>query len=73
MSQDLHTTRVAAGYKAALNNDNVSAEAKANAARRLEELGADGSAPAVQHENRVLGGYKATLSSESLFCPMVPL
>lgn len=69
MSQDLHNTRVAAGYKAALHNPNVSAEAKTNAARRLEEL-----EPTQQigtedeHEHRVLGGYKATLSSKLLHC-----
>ena len=64
-------TRVAAGLKAAMNNPNVSTEAKDNAAQRLEEIVGDvrtGSVDADDFEEselsgRQAGGYKATLSS----------
>ena len=56
-----HATRVAAGLKAAIHNPNVSEEARERAAERLESMeGGNGD----QHQNRQLGGYKATLHSE---------
>lgn len=55
--------RVAAGLKAAIHNPNVSEEAKERAADRLEHMGGAGHTGSIGHEsNRVLGGYKATLS-----------
>lgn len=72
--------RVAAGLKAAIHNPNVSEEAKERAQERLETMGTSvettsrapggsypvGSTDEAGHEtNRVLGGYKATLHSES--------
>ncbi|KAG9316462.1 hypothetical protein JVU11DRAFT_2496 [Chiua virens] len=72
--KDAH--RVAAGLKAAINNPNVSDEAKVQAREKLREMGED--VPAHPHEARhrhgsgsaeveesthVLGGYKATLSN----------
>ena len=59
------TTRVAAGLKAAIHNPNVSEEAKERAADKLEQIGSGMSAQIMQggHDtNRVLGGYKATLT-----------
>ncbi|TBU22987.1 Conidiation protein 6-domain-containing protein [Dichomitus squalens] len=65
--------RVAAGLKAAINNPNVSEEARERAQERLEHMGAStetdnsgryatGTVDSSGHEaNRVLGGYKATL------------
>ena len=56
-------TRVAAGLKAAIHNPNVSEDAKESAAQRLEHMsegGQNGEVPT----NRVLAGYKATLSSK---------
>ncbi|KAI0040636.1 hypothetical protein FA95DRAFT_1647893 [Auriscalpium vulgare] len=72
MSEHKDATRVAAGLKAAMHNPNVSAEAKADAEQRLEHMGAiehqaqRGSKQAPTggtHEQRVMGGYKATLSN----------
>lgn len=72
--------RVAAGLKASIHNPNVSEEAKERAQERLETMGTSvettsrapgtsypvGSTDEAGHEtNRVLGGYKATLHSES--------
>lgn len=57
-----HATRVAAGLKAAIHNPNVSEEARERAAERLESME---SGNGDQHQNRQLGGYKATLHSES--------
>lgn len=65
--------RVAAGLKAAMHNPNVSEEAKEHAAERLEQMGSasesrrtggSGSYSSGQDSNRVLGGYKATLTNE---------
>lgn len=60
------STRVAAGLKAAIHNPNVSDEAKERAAERLEGLGGERehheSRSSGQDSNRVLGGYKATLT-----------
>ncbi|KAI1784261.1 Conidiation protein 6-domain-containing protein [Ganoderma leucocontextum] len=63
--------RVAAGLKAAINNPNVSEEARKNAQERLDQMGEHdiagrthptGTLDTQGHEtNRVLGGYKATL------------
>ncbi|THH17875.1 hypothetical protein EW146_g3031 [Bondarzewia mesenterica] len=68
-------SRVAAGLKATLHNPNVSQEAKMQAEQRLEQMGALEHEPhhgrhaesetEHQHDNRVLGGYKATLNNES--------
>lgn len=67
-------TRVAAGLKAAMHNPNVSAEAKDNAAQRLQEIdGGGGQTDGVVEtddydesglSSRQAAGYKATLSSE---------
>ncbi|KAF8909673.1 hypothetical protein CPB84DRAFT_1743707 [Gymnopilus junonius] len=69
---------VARGLKAAIHNDNVSGDAKESAAQRLQDLGKEVPAdftgkedeqweygdPNDKHEtNRVLGGYKATLTN----------
>ncbi|KAH9929316.1 Conidiation protein 6-domain-containing protein [Amylocystis lapponica] len=67
--------RVAAGLKAAINNPNVSEEAREHAADRLDSMGASeevntstrstGTTNASgQETNRVLGGYKATLRND---------
>ncbi|KAI0780335.1 Conidiation protein 6-domain-containing protein [Fomes fomentarius] len=65
-----HESRVAAGLKAAINNPNVSEDAKERAQERLEDMNTNtsyaasgpGGYDATGHEtNRVLGGYKATL------------
>ncbi|VDC06279.1 unnamed protein product [Peniophora sp. CBMAI 1063] len=57
-------TRVAAGLKAAMHNPNVSAEAKDNAAQRLEEI-VVGAETNVGNDlsTREAAGYKATLSN----------
>jgi hypothetical protein len=61
------TTRVAAGLKAAVNNPNVSGEAKERAAEQLENMeGHSQTSASGQESNRVLGGYKATLTVCSL-------
>lgn len=52
--------RVAAGLKAAIHNPNVSEEAKERASERLEHMGEKSTTS--PDTNRVLGGYKATLS-----------
>ncbi|KAJ7158321.1 hypothetical protein C8R43DRAFT_1095933 [Mycena crocata] len=59
--------RVAAGLKATLHRDNVSAEAKQHAEERLAEMGtADPSGPKDgSPSNHTLGGYKATLSNDA--------
>jgi hypothetical protein len=54
---------VAAGLKAAIHNPNVSDEAKQNAALKLKNL-PGAAATDTEHENRVLGGFRAVLSSE---------
>lgn len=65
---------VVRGLKAAVHNPNVSEEAKERDRQRLREMGesfddstASGprtrSQEAEEHEHRVLGGYKATLSN----------
>jgi hypothetical protein len=59
------TTRVAAGLKAAINNPNVSGEAKERAAEQLENMEGHFQTSG-QESNRVLGGYKATLTVCSL-------
>lgn len=67
--------RVAAGLKAAIHNPNVSEEAKERAAERLEGNGAGisvGDEVTDQHTHRVMGGYKATLTSTSSFRISVP-
>lgn len=68
-ASEQHQHHVAGGLKAALNNPNVSEEAKTNAQRRLEEMGTasetNTEAPAYDEStNRMLGGYKATLTSK---------
>ncbi|KIY69784.1 hypothetical protein CYLTODRAFT_488620 [Cylindrobasidium torrendii FP15055 ss-10] len=55
-------SHVAAGLKGALHNDNVSDEAKSNAAARLNDLEGSGEEPT----NRSLGGYKATLTNDNV-------
>lgn len=71
---DIHPSRieshVAAGLKAAIHNPNVFEEAKERAADRLDSMGADtetqySSRSGQQESSHVLGGYKATLNSES--------
>ncbi|KIP08301.1 hypothetical protein PHLGIDRAFT_127122 [Phlebiopsis gigantea 11061_1 CR5-6] len=65
--------RVAAGLKAAIHNPNVSEEAKERAADRLDHIGektttthnTTGHHQGDRDTNRVLGGYKATLSNEN--------
>ncbi len=62
---DKDATRVAAGLKAAINNPNVSEEAKDRAADKLDNLGGHSTSTHTQSgadSNRVLGGYKATLA-----------
>ena len=61
-AENKDTTRVAAGLKAAINNPNVSEEAKDNAEQKLHQLGATSitqSNPNTvsndEHKNRVLG------------------
>lgn len=60
--------RVAAGLKAAIHNPNVGEDAKERAAERLEHMGAETTTGTTTtestdvHDNRVLGGYKATLT-----------
>ncbi|KAG9014541.1 hypothetical protein FRB95_007222 [Tulasnella sp. JGI-2019a] len=61
---ETHNNRVIGGYKAALNNPNVSHEAKQRAETILSEQGvAVGGTETDSPSNRVLGGYKATLSN----------
>jgi hypothetical protein len=63
---DKDTTRVAAGLKA-----NVSPEAKDQAAEKLQNLTGAGIATTTsttEHENRVLGGFRAVLSSKIQLC-----
>ncbi|KAF8803348.1 hypothetical protein BYT27DRAFT_7244246 [Phlegmacium glaucopus] len=63
---------VARGFKAAIHNPNVSAEAKAHAVQQLEEMGinptsdsdAQQRSEGDEHVHRQLGGYKATLSNK---------
>ncbi|KAJ7129844.1 Conidiation protein 6-domain-containing protein [Mycena crocata] len=59
--------RVAAGLKATLHRDNVSAEAKKHAEERLEEMGAvdNTSRPESVPSNHTLGGYKSTLTNDA--------
>lgn len=80
MAEHKDPSRVAAGLKASLHNPHVSDEAKRHAQERLESMGSVQHGKA-QHEtlgthhvgashhqvedNRVLGGYKATLHNES--------
>ena len=64
---DKDTTRVAAGLKAAIHNSNVSPEAKDQAAEKLQNLTDAGIATTTsttEHENHVLGGFRAVLSSK---------
>jgi hypothetical protein len=61
------TTRVAAGLKAAIHNPNISAEAKQQAAEKLQNLTCTAGTAATsttEHNNRVFGGFCAILSSE---------
>ncbi|KAI0252543.1 Conidiation protein 6-domain-containing protein [Lactifluus subvellereus] len=71
--------RVAGGHKAALHNPNVSAEAKEHSRQVVEEIQGPGivhddgttepsSRPDAsdKDENRVLGGYKATLKNPNV-------
>ncbi|KAG8886084.1 hypothetical protein FRB97_007960 [Tulasnella sp. 331] len=62
---EIHSNRVIGGYKATLNNPNVSQEAKDRAEAVLGEQGYEVSyvKETDSHTNRVLGGYKATLSN----------
>ncbi|KAG8698293.1 hypothetical protein FRC08_006017 [Ceratobasidium sp. 394] len=72
--EDTHMHHVFAGYKAAISNPRVSPEAKANAARILAEAGqpvagmtgTKGTTTGEEHDNRVLGGYKATLTNPTV-------
>lgn len=67
-SEEKHTTRVAAGLKASINNPNVSEDARERAADRLESIeGANSD----QHQTRQLAGYKATLHSERTRRPCI--
>ncbi|KAG8747138.1 hypothetical protein FRC10_002187 [Ceratobasidium sp. 414] len=69
-----HEQHVLAGYKAALSNPNVGPEAKAKAARILAEAGqavtsttsTTGATTGDEHDNRVLGDYKATLNNPNV-------
>lgn len=60
--------RVAAGLKAAIHNPNVGEDAKERAAERLEHMDVETTTATTTtestdiHDNRVLGGYKATLT-----------
>jgi hypothetical protein len=50
-----------------MHNPNVSAEAKENAAQKLQNLSdtaETATASTTEHDNRVLGGFRAVLSSE---------
>ncbi|KAH8107832.1 hypothetical protein BXZ70DRAFT_912866 [Cristinia sonorae] len=71
-SENKDPTRVAAGLKATIHNPNVSEDAKERAAERLERMGQSQETTHATHattqadsgeSNRVLGGYKATLSN----------
>ncbi|KAI0790704.1 Conidiation protein 6-domain-containing protein [Abortiporus biennis] len=72
MTSPKDPSRVAAGLKATIHNPNVSSEAKERAEQKLGEMGetqpTTGStrrmSTSSDHDNRVLGGYKATLTSE---------
>ncbi|KAF9254923.1 hypothetical protein L218DRAFT_938176 [Marasmius fiardii PR-910] len=69
-----HEKRVLSGYKAALHNENVSDEAKENARQKLREAGTletreeDSSNQPLrdEHQNHVLGGYKAALANPNV-------
>jgi len=84
MSESLN--RVAGGHKAAMHNPNVSAEAKEHSRQVVEEIeGSDAARVQVDsstkqdfgynlnEESRVIGGYKATLKSTSIFPWAVPM
>ncbi|CAE6438298.1 hypothetical protein ACGC1H_007002 [Rhizoctonia solani] len=73
---DAHENHVLGGYKATLSNPNTSDEAKAHAEEVLANAGVEvnnnssdntkgtsASTHRDEHENRVLGGHKATLSN----------
>ncbi|KAI0259385.1 Conidiation protein 6-domain-containing protein [Gloeopeniophorella convolvens] len=77
MSEQQHQNRVAGGHKAAAHNPNVSSEAKERSRQAAEEIqttGVDNSSaesasslnPDGKEENRVLGGYKATLKNPNV-------
>ncbi|ODN95765.1 hypothetical protein L198_04383 [Cryptococcus wingfieldii CBS 7118] len=69
MSDSAHQNHVISGYKATLNNPNVSDEAKSRASEGIENFQENGSSAIEQsdknngnadhHENQVLGGHKA--------------
>ncbi|KAI0281469.1 Conidiation protein 6-domain-containing protein [Russula aff. rugulosa BPL654] len=73
------SNRVVGGHKAAMHNPNVSAEAKEHSRQVVEEIQGSGvvhdddtterSSPSYgggKDENRVLGGYKATLKNPNV-------
>ncbi|WVQ72878.1 hypothetical protein IAR50_002439 [Cryptococcus sp. DSM 104548] len=79
MSDSAHENHVLGGYKATLNNPNVSDEAKSRASNVLENFDQGGSSAIEQsdkdngnvssaehHDNQVLGGYKATLKNPNV-------
>ncbi|ODN74557.1 hypothetical protein L202_06924 [Cryptococcus amylolentus CBS 6039] len=79
MSDSAHQNHVIGGYKATLNNPNVSDEAKSRANEVIENFQENGSSAIEQsdqdngnvssadhHENQVLGGYKATLNNPNV-------
>ncbi|KZT66122.1 hypothetical protein DAEQUDRAFT_746693 [Daedalea quercina L-15889] len=66
-------TRVVGGYKAAINNPNVSEEAKDHAREAIDELQQDPETQATREgyqedkdETRVNAGYKATLKNPNV-------
>ncbi|KAH8107818.1 Conidiation protein 6-domain-containing protein [Cristinia sonorae] len=66
-------TQQIGGHKAAINNPNVSEEAKERSRQAIEELEADGGADAIRegrnsskNEGNVIGGYKATLKNPNV-------
>ncbi|KAF8910841.1 hypothetical protein CPB85DRAFT_1221175 [Mucidula mucida] len=64
--QQKDTAHVVAGLKGAINNPNVSDEAKAQASTRLQEIaGQTQEVGGSEHTNRMLGGYKATLHNDN--------
>ncbi|EIN11452.1 hypothetical protein PUNSTDRAFT_63363 [Punctularia strigosozonata HHB-11173 SS5] len=67
---DNNPERVAAGYKAALRNPNVSESAKEHASEELKDVdtsthtGPATNLAEVHHQNRVMGGYKSAMHNE---------
>ncbi|KAF8304975.1 hypothetical protein DL93DRAFT_2102296 [Clavulina sp. PMI_390] len=76
-SSDVNS-HVVGGYKATLSNERTSEQAKANAEEKLAGMGVEGfdgssgtsttttTGSGDEHENRVMGGYKATLKNPNV-------